>query len=184
VLNYFAIFFCGFESLAFLSENIFNDNSVFNIDKYLKYILLCDIGLLLWIPFDNYYTKQVKSLLFQTDNLETNLRIFVYLFIAFLLLMTIVFIIKNPRIKIWNHKASLAFLFIAIFVFSISINQFILSKINQSFGLASKSLFVTWTGGFFFLMLVIYPIIIFLIEGKQLEKKLVGFKKLINFLRS
>jgi hypothetical protein len=98
--------------------------------------------------------------------------------------MTIVFIIKNPRIKIWNHKASLAFLFIAIFVFSISINQFILSKINQSFGLASKSLFVTWTGGFFFLMLVIYPIIIFLIEGKQLEKKLVGFKKLINFLRS
>ena len=184
LFNYWAIFFCAFELTAFLSENIFNDNSVFNIDKYLKYILLCDIGLLLWIPFDNYYTKQVKSLLFQTDNLETNLRIFVYLFIAFLLLMTIVFIIKNPRIKIWNHKASLAFLFISIFVFSISINQFILSKINQSFGIASKSLFVTWTGGFFFLMLVIYPIIIFLIEGKQLEKKLVSFKKLINFLRS
>ncbi|MFM7711206.1 MAG: hypothetical protein ACKO7A_00230, partial [Microcystis sp.] len=123
-------------------------------------------------------TKKVKSLLFQTNNLETNLRIFIYLFIALFLLMIIVFIIKNPRIKIWNHKASLAFLFIAIFVFvfSISINQFILSKINQSFGLASKSLFVTWTGGFFFLMLVTYPIIIFLIEGKQLIRQKKTFR--------
>jgi hypothetical protein len=99
--------------------------------------------------------------------------------------MTIVFIIKNPRIKISNHKANFAFLFIAIFVLSISITPFILSKINQSFGIAAKSLFITWTGGFFFLMLVIYPIIIFLIEGKQLNRKiLLGLEKLLNCLRS
>ncbi len=183
LFNYCAIFFCAFELLAFLLENLLNDHSVFNIYKYVKYLLLCNIGLLLWIPFDNYYTQKVKTLLFQTNDLETNLRVFVYLFIALFLLITIVFIIKNPRIKISNHKAIIAFLFLAIFILSISITPFILPKINQAFGLASKSLFITWTGGFFFLMIVIYPIIIFLVEGKQLEKKLLGFKTLLNFLR-
>jgi hypothetical protein len=182
ILNYFAIFFCAFEFLAFLVENIRNDNSVFNFDKYIKYIFSCYIGLLLWIPFDNYYTQEVKNLLFQTNQGE-NVRSLVQIFIIFFLSVITYFIYKTTKIKILKHKIIVFFIFLTPFVTMLLLKPLNILIINKWFGFLSKSLFITWAGSFCFLMILIYPIIKFLIDGKSFSSSLMKFNKLLNFLR-
>ncbi|MEA5535896.1 hypothetical protein [Crocosphaera sp. XPORK-15E] len=181
MLNYWAIFFCAFEFLAFLVENIRNDNSVFNFDKYIKYIFSCYIGLLLWIPFDNYYTQEVKHLLFQT-NQGGNLRSLVHIFIIFFLSIITYFIYKTTKIKILKHKIIVFFMFVTPFIAILLLEPLNILIINKWFGFLSKSLFITWSGLFCFLMILIYPIIKFLIDGKSFSNSLLKFNKLIKFL--
>jgi hypothetical protein len=183
VLNYFAIFFCGFESLAFLLENIRNDNSVFNFDKYIKYILSCYIGLLLWMPFDNYYTQEVKNLLFQT-NQGGNLRSLVQIFIILVLFLIAYFIFKTNKIKILKHKITLVFMFLILFIAILALKPLNILIVNKWFGFLSKSLFITWGGLFCLLMFIIYPIINFLIDRQSFSNYFIEFNKLIKLLRS
>jgi hypothetical protein len=140
-----AIFLCGFEIFALLIQNLWNPSSVFKSHKYFTYMILCDAGLLLWVPFYSYYTTTIKKLLFDQDMSLGNLAGLVPIFILILLIMTLV--VTWTQSKTQKYKYIFSITVILLIVCSMLIHIFGgIYFIERIFGIASNSLFITWVG--------------------------------------
>ncbi|NEU77082.1 CHAT domain-containing protein [Hassallia byssoidea VB512170] len=62
--TFIAIISCGVQILALVATILFTPDAIFNKNKYLTYVIICELGILLWLPFQGYSIEHTKSLLF------------------------------------------------------------------------------------------------------------------------
>ncbi len=100
-LTFVAIVSCGVQIFALVSTILFVPDAIFNKNKYLTYLIMCELGILLWVPFQSYSIERVKSLLFSPEfrGFIAGINIMVYLLICLLSMTTISSIYRSATKK-------------------------------------------------------------------------------------
>jgi CHAT domain len=99
--NFVAILGCSLQILALVSKILFLPDSVFNKNKYLTYVIVCELGILLWVPFESYSIDQTKSLLFSPEFRGTlaGVNFIIYAIVSILFITTLASIYKSATKK-------------------------------------------------------------------------------------
>ncbi|MBD2341797.1 CHAT domain-containing protein [Calothrix sp. FACHB-156] len=149
IFNFIAILGCGLQILALLAKILFMPNSVFNKNRYLTYLILCQLGILLWVPFQSYSTERTKSLLFSHEFRGTlaGMNFIIYAIIVILILTTISGICKNATPK---YKPILLSFFGVSVTFGIMSTVFGVPLIDKLFGISSTNPLTAWCAGIIF----------------------------------
>jgi hypothetical protein len=162
-LNFMTIVSCVMQIFPLISTILVAPNSIFNKNKYLMYLIMCELGIGLWLPFENYSIEYTKALLFSDHFRGTvgGLNIIVYI-IIFILLPTTLASIKRSATKRYQ---SILILFLVVTFFGIGIPGFIFgsSLINSLFGTGSTDPFTPWLAGTIVLA-IFYIVLIFLLD--------------------
>jgi hypothetical protein len=151
MLNAFAIFACGLQILALVMTILLAPGSIFNKNRYLTYLIVCELGILLWLPFRNYSIENVNSLFFSYDFrgalVGSNLIAMTMISIQFLL--TIRIVNKNATKK---HKPTLYLLLGVSLCLTFLISLFGIPAIDRLFGISSTNSLAPWFSGIVFLV--------------------------------
>jgi hypothetical protein len=157
-LNFVAIVACGVQIIALVSTILFLPDSIFNKNKYLTYLIMCELGILLWLPFQSYSIEHTKSLLFSPDFRGTlaGINVITYAIIPILFLTTVSSIYRNATKK--YQPILLSFLLGSLSLTLLS-SVFGVSLIDRLFGMSSTDPLTPWfasitffTPLFFFLL--------------------------------
>ena len=133
-LTFIAILGCGLQLFTLISTIFFVPDSIFNKNKYLTYLIVNELGILLWVPFHKYTIEHTKSLLF-SSNLRgdlAGLNILLYVIICILFPATFVAIYKSASKQ---YQPTLLLFLSASLALTISSNWWGSSIINQLFGM-------------------------------------------------
>lgn len=143
ILTFAAIASCGVQIIALESTIRYVPDAIFNKNKYLTYLILCELGILLWMPFQSYSVEYTKSLLFSHEFRGTlaGLNIMIYVMIAFLFLRTHSSIYQNATKQ--YQPILFSFLWGSIGLTLLS-SWFGSSLIDHLFGMHSTNPLVPW----------------------------------------
>jgi hypothetical protein len=147
--NFVAILGCVLQILALVAKILFMPNSVFNKNRYLTYLILGELGFLLWIPFQSYSINHTKSLLFSPEFQGTlgGMNVIIYAIIAILILTTITSICRSATKK---YQPILLSFFGGSVSLGILSSFFGVSLIDHLFGMNSTNPLTPWCAGIIF----------------------------------
>ncbi|MBU7585758.1 MAG: CHAT domain-containing protein [Nostoc sp. TH1S01] len=142
-INFVAIVACGVQIMALVSTIIFVPDSIFNKNKYLTYLIMCELGVLLWLPFQGYSIEHTKSLLFSSEFRGTlaGINVITYAIIFLLFLTTITSIYKNATRK---YQPILLSFLLASLVLTLLSSVFGVPLIDVLFGMTSTDPLIPW----------------------------------------
>jgi hypothetical protein len=149
ILNVSTISACGIQILALVSTALLVPGSIFNKNRYLTYLIICELGILLWLPFRNYNIENMNSLLF-SYNFRGSLvgsNFIALTMILILFLLTIEIVNKNA---IKKYRPMLFFLLWSSLVLTSLISLFGVSAIDRLFGMGSTNSLAPWFSGIIF----------------------------------
>jgi hypothetical protein len=143
VLNFVSIVACGVQLVALVSNILFAPDSIFNKNKYLTYLIICELGILLWLPFQSYSIQHTKSLLFSYDFRGTlaGINVITYAIIAILFFTTISSIYKSATQK---YQPILLSFLLGSLGFTVLSSIFGVSIIDHLFGMNSTNPLTPW----------------------------------------
>ncbi|MBD2504089.1 CHAT domain-containing protein [Anabaena azotica] len=142
-INFVAIVACGVQILALVSTILFVPDSIFNKNKYLTYLIMCELGVLLWLPFQGYSIEHTKSLLFSSEFRGTlaGINVITYAIISILFLTTITSIYKSATRK---YQPILLSFLLGSLVLTLLSSVFGVSLIDVLFGMSSTDPLIPW----------------------------------------
>ncbi|MFB2981842.1 CHAT domain-containing protein [Microseira sp. BLCC-F43] len=142
-LNFIAIISCVVQILALVSTILLTPDAIFHKSRYLTYLFLCELGIMLWIPFQIYGIDHTKSLLFSPEFKGTlaGLNILVYAHASILSLATITSIRRSASPK--YKPILLGFLLVSLGLTILS-SWFGTSFIDRLFGMRSIDPLTPW----------------------------------------
>jgi hypothetical protein len=148
-LNFVAILGCGLQILALVAKILFLPDSVFNKNRYLTYLILCELGSMLWVPFESYSIDHTKSLLFSPEFRGTlaGVNIIIYAIILIIFITTIASIYRSATKK---YQPILLLFLYSCLGFGILSSLFGVFLINSLFGILSTDPLTTWCAGIIF----------------------------------
>jgi len=148
-LNFVAILGCGLQILALVSKILFLPDSVFNKNRYLTYLILCELGSILWVPFESYSIDYTKSLLFSPEFRGTlaGVNIIIYAIILIIFITTLASIYRSATKK---YQPILLLFLWSCLGFGILSSLFGVVLINSLFGMDSVAPLTTWCAGIIF----------------------------------
>lgn len=142
-LNFLSIVACGMQILALVSNILFVPDSIFNKNKYLTYLIICELGILLWLPFQIYTIEHTKGLLFSYNfrGSLAGMNVIIYAIITILFFTTISSIHKSATKK--YQPILLSFLLGSLGLTFLS-SIFGVSLIDHLFGISSTDPLTPW----------------------------------------
>jgi CHAT domain len=149
ILNVSTISAYGIQILALVSTALLLPGSIFNKNRYLTYLIVCELGILLWLPFRNYNIENINSLLFSYDfrGALVGSNFIALTMILILFLLTIEIVNKNATKK---YRPMLFFLLWSSLVLTSLISLFGVSAIDRLFGMGSTNSLAPWFSGIIF----------------------------------
>jgi hypothetical protein len=142
-LSFVAIISCGVQILALVVTIRFEPDSIFNKNKYLTYLIMCELGILLWLPFESYSIEHTKSLLFSPEFKGTLAGLNVLLYaIIFVLSLTTVICIYRSATK--TYQPILLSFFSGSLILTVLISFFGVSLVDRLFGMSSTNPLTPW----------------------------------------
>ncbi|MEM6399157.1 MAG: CHAT domain-containing protein [Cyanobacteria bacterium P01_D01_bin.116] len=142
-LTFIAILGCGLQLFTLVSTIFFVPDSVFNKNKYLTYLIVNELGILLWVPFQSYSVEHTKNLLLSTDFRGDLAGINVLLYAIFGILFPATFVAIYRSASKQYQPTLFIFLF-ASFGLTIASNLWGSSIINQLFGMKIVNPLTPW----------------------------------------
>ncbi|MHC5733522.1 CHAT domain-containing protein [Nostoc sp.] len=142
-LTFAAIISCGVQILALVLTILFVPDSIFNKNKYLTYLIICELGILLWLPFESYSIEHTKSLLFSHEFRGTlaGLNVLLYAIISILSLTTVSCIYKSATKA---YQPILLSFFLGSLILTVLISYFGVSLVDHVFGMSSTNPLTPW----------------------------------------
>jgi hypothetical protein len=133
-LTFIAILGCGLQLFALVSTIFFVPDSIFNKNKYLTYLIINELGILLWVPFQSYSVEHTKSFLFSPEFRGdlAGINVLLYAILGILFPATFVAIYKSASKQ---YQAILLLFLSASLALTIASNWWGSSIINQLFGM-------------------------------------------------
>jgi CHAT domain len=158
VLSFLAIIGCGVQIMAMVATILSVPDSIFNKSRYLTYLILCELGVLLWVPFQGYSIGQIKSKLFSPEFQATvaGMNILVYVIIILLFIATWWSIRKSASKK---YQQPLLLLLCGSLGLTLLGSWFGSSLIDLLFGMNSISFPTPWIVSSVFLICVFLVVV-------------------------
>jgi hypothetical protein len=162
-LNFIAIITCGVQILALVMTIWLKPDSIFNKNKYLMYIVICELGILLWLPFQNYSVEHTKSLLFSPEfkGAVAGLNVLLYP-IIFIIFPATISSIKRSATKKYQ-PILLSFSFVS-FTLTLIGSWFGVSLIDHLFGMNSTNPLTPWFASSIFFAALFFFLFVRLID--------------------
>ncbi|BAZ04136.1 CHAT domain-containing protein [Calothrix sp. NIES-3974] len=150
-LTFVAIVGCGVQIFALVATILFVPDAIFNKNKYLTYLVMCELGILLWIPFQGYGIDRTKSFLFSYDfrGYLAGINILVYGLIALLLSTTLSSIHRSATKR---YRPILRLLLLVSITATLLMGLFGVGQINRLFGMGSTDPLTPWFATTIFLV--------------------------------
>ena len=160
-LSFVAIASCGVQILTLVSTILFVPDSIFNKNKYLTYLIICEFGILLWVPFQRYAIEHTKSLLFSPEFRGTfaGINILAYSIISILFLVTVSSIYRGASKK---YQPILLCLLLGTLIFTLLSSFFGASLIDQLFGMSSTEPLTSWFSSTIFFISLFFLLVRFI----------------------
>ncbi|MFL9458353.1 CHAT domain-containing protein [Tolypothrix bouteillei VB521301_2] len=157
-LTFIAIVSCGVQIFALVATVLFVPDAIFNKNKYLTYLIICELGILLWLPFQGYSVEHIKSLLFSPGfrGFIAGLNILIYLLIGLLSLTTLSSIYKSATKQ--YQPILLSFLLGSLALTLLS-SLFGVSLIDHLFGISSTNPLTPWFASCIFFVPVFFLLV-------------------------
>lgn len=161
--TFIAIITCGVQILALVATILFVPDSIFNKNKYLTYVIMCELGILLWVPFQSYSIENTKSLLFSHEFRGTlaGLNVLLYAIIAIIALATISSIYRSASKK---YQPILLSFLLASLVLGLLGSCFGVSLIDDLFGMSSTNPLTPWFASSIFFAALFFFLLVRLID--------------------
>ncbi|MGF1675537.1 MAG: CHAT domain-containing protein [Rivularia sp. (in: cyanobacteria)] len=142
-LIFIAIISSGADIIALVSTILFVPDSIFNKNRYLTYLIICELGILLWVPFQFYSIEHTKSLLFSPEFKGTfaGLNILLYAIIFALSLATLSSINRHATKQ---YQPILFTFFSTSLVLTLLASIFGTSLVDNLFGMNSTDPLTPW----------------------------------------
>ncbi|MCP6761492.1 MAG: CHAT domain-containing protein [Fischerella sp. CENA71] len=158
-LNFVAIISCGVQILALVATILFAPDSVFNKNKYLTYLIMCELGILLWVPFQSYSIEHTKSMLFSPEFRGTlaGFNVLLYAIIPILSLTTVSCIYRSAT-KI--YQPILFSFFLGSLILTVLMSFFGVSLVDRIFGMSSTSPLIPWFASSIFLTCLFFLFVV------------------------
>ncbi|MBF2063769.1 MAG: CHAT domain-containing protein [Calothrix sp. C42_A2020_038] len=150
-LTFVAIVGCGVQIFALVGIILFVPDAIFNKNKYLTYLVMCELGILLWIPFQGYSVEYIKSLLFSYEfrGVLAGLNILIYGLIALLFSTTVSSIYKSAT---KTYRPILLIFLLVSLLLTLLMGVFGFEQINRLFGMGSTDPLTPWFATTIFLI--------------------------------
>ena len=145
-LSFTAIIGCGVQIVTLVATILFVPDAIFNKNRYLIYLIICELGILLWLPFQGYSIEHTKSMLFSSQFRGTlaGLNLLIYAIISFLSLATIASIFKSASKK---YQPILLSFFLGSLGAIAPLGWFGTASIDRLFGMKSIDPLTPWFSG-------------------------------------
>jgi hypothetical protein len=144
--SYLSIFFCAAEMFTLIFQSVLAPTAVFKQNKYISYLITCEIGILAWLAFYSCYIQKTKPFLLDSkfNPHFTNLTPFIHVFMFSLSFLTLWMI----KLQINTQKSRQLFSLIVIGVLMLTVVVSIggVSLVDRMFGIGSNSTSITWGG--------------------------------------
>ncbi|NDJ18773.1 CHAT domain-containing protein [Myxacorys almedinensis] len=142
-LSFTIIIGCGVQLMALVSTILFVPDSIFNKNRYLTYLILCELGILLWVPFQGYSIEHTKTLLFSSEFKGTlaGLNVLLYAIISILSVATVSSIYRSASKK---YQPILLSFFLGSLGLTLLSSWFGTSFIDRLFGMKSIDPLTPW----------------------------------------
>ena len=160
-LTFIAILGCGLQLFALVSTIFFVPDSIFNKNKYLTYLIINELGILLWVPFQIYSIKHTKSLLFSQEFQGTlaGINVLLYAILGILFPATFATIYKSASKK---YQPTLLLFLSASLGLTIASSLWGSSIIDRLFGMKSINPLTPWFASSIFFATVFFLVIRFI----------------------
>lgn len=160
-LTFAAILGCGLQLFALVSTIFFVPDSIFNKNKYLTYLIVNELGILLWVPFQSYTLEHTKNLLFSQEFRGTlaGINVLLYAIICILFPATVATIYKSASKK---YQPTLLLFLSASLGLTIASSWWGTSIINRLFGMKSINPLTPWFASSIFFATVFFLVIRFI----------------------
>ncbi|NJO64384.1 MAG: CHAT domain-containing protein [Richelia sp. RM2_1_2] len=160
-LTFIAILGCGLQLFALVSTIFFVPDSIFNKNKYLTYLIVNELGILLWVPFQYYSVEHTKSLLFSPDFQGTlaGINVLLYAILGILFPATFVAIYKSASKQ---YQPTLLLFLSASLALTIASHWWGTSIINRLFGMKSINPLTPWFASTIFFATVFFLVVRFI----------------------
>jgi CHAT domain len=154
-LTFTIIIGCGVQIIAMVATILLVPDSIFNKDRYLTYLILCELGILLWVPFQGYSIEQTKSLLFSSEfnGILAGLNVLLYAIISILSLATVSSICKSASPK---FRPTLLLFLLGSLGLTLLSSWFGTSLIDHLFGMKSIDPLTPWFASSIFLSCIFF----------------------------
>jgi hypothetical protein len=164
-LTFIAIITCGVQILALVATILFVPDSIFNKNKYLTYVIMCELGILLWVPFQSYSIENTKSLLFSYEFRGTlaGLNVLLYAIIAIIALATVSSIYRSASKK---YQPILLSFLLGSLVLGLLGSWFGVSLIDHLFGMSSTNPLTPWFASSIFFAALFFFLLVRLIDHR------------------
>lgn len=164
-LNFVAIISCGVQILALVATIWFAPDSIFNKNKYLTYVVMCELGILLWVPFQSYSIEHTKSLLFSPEFKGTvaGLNVLLYAIISILSLATVSSIYRSATKK---YQPILLSFFLGSLSLALLSSFFGVSLVDSLFGMNSTNPLTPWFASSIFFAALFFFLFVRLIDHR------------------
>ncbi len=161
--TFIAIISCGVQILALVATILFTPDAIFNKNKYLIYVIICELGILLWVPFQNYSIEYIKSLLFSYElrGALAGLNVLIYAIITIIFSATVGSIYRSATKK--YQPILLSFLLTSLSLALLG-SWFGVSLINNLFGMKSTNLLTPWFASSLFFAALFFLLFVRLID--------------------
>jgi hypothetical protein len=162
-LNFVAIISCGVQILALVSTVLFVPDSIFNKNKYLTYLIMCELGILLWVPFQTYSIEHTKSLLFSPEFRGTlaGMNVLLYAIISILSLATVSSIYRSAT---KTYQPILLSFFLGSLSLTLLSSFFGVSLVDRLFGISSTDPLTPWFASSIFFASLFFLLVVRLID--------------------
>jgi hypothetical protein len=164
-LTFVAIISCGVQILALVATILFVPDSVFNKNKYLTYVIICELGILLWVPFQSYSIEHTKSLLFSHEFRGTlaGLNVLLYAIISIIFSATVSSIYRSATKK---YQPILLSFLLGSLVLALLGSWFGVSLIDHLFGMRSTNPLTPWFASSIFFAALFFFLFVQLIDHR------------------
>ncbi|NMF66841.1 CHAT domain-containing protein [Brasilonema octagenarum] len=161
--TFIAIISCGVQILALVATIWFVPDSIFNKNKYLTYVIICELGILLWVPFQSYSIEHTKSLLFSPELKGTlaGLNVLLYAIIAIIFSATVSSIYRSATKK---YQPILLSFLLGSFILTLLGSWFGVYLIDHLFGMNSTNPLTPWFASSLFFAVLFFFLFVRLID--------------------
>ncbi|PSB53475.1 hypothetical protein C7B77_19535 [Chamaesiphon polymorphus CCALA 037] len=167
-LSYFSIFFCAAEMFALIFQSVLAPTGVFNQNKYISYLIICETGILAWLAFYSCYIQKTKPFLLGTQFNPhfTNLTPLIHVFMFSLSFLTLWMI--KLQINTDRSRQLFSLILIGVLILTVVVSIGGVSLVDRMFGIGSTSTATTWGGAIATIYFLCF-IIISSIDSKRLK---------------
>ncbi|GAB1538725.1 hypothetical protein NUACC21_13890 [Scytonema sp. NUACC21] len=162
-LSFVAIISCGVQILALVVTIWLEPDSIFNKNKYLTYVIICELGILLWVPFQSYSIEHTKSLLFSPEFKGTlaGINILLYAIITIIFSPTVSCIYRSATKK---YQPILLSFLLGSFGLTLLGSWFGVSIVDRVFGMNSTNPLTPWFASSIFFAALFFFLFVRLID--------------------